>query len=453
MVSRKKAAGKARKAAKAKAREVQAKAKEEEERKIGQNLVDQFEQLSCKHGTDSFCSSDICIRFVIAFSNAYGKAIKGCDRGDGNDIGIGCLVDAHVATMEKEEDEFVEMWKDSTKIEIAASCFFCIGVEAMIEGKYDDARLAAAVAVYFEQTIAVSLKQSQAEPDYQKIREVSEADLPALKTFFRSRIPCSCLDDEIDTTNANEVKLGLNQEQTLTVRQQRPIDKAMQLPCKHGVDDLSLQGVPFLFLAAFRDSFRSTKGGNYSLADRLKGAEASTLDEFADVWGDTTKMEIAISCSLFAGTQFILIGKDDHARCAATLTRYLQQHVAVRLKQTQALFHLPKILEANSADDHSLAKFFRRRIPCSCLDRKYDEVEHITKIGLCFNPQCKLPMRMTARSNTKYCSRCRYATYCSRECQLEDWTEHKPKCDKLAAMIAEFEAKKLKMSIEPVPQS
>ena len=443
MVSRKKAAGKARKAAKAKAREVQARAIEEEERNNGQILVDEIEQLSCEHGADSLSSCDTCIRFVVAFSKAHGKAIEGCDGGDSNVME--CLVDAHVATMER-EDEFMAMWKDPTKVEIATSYFLCKGVEAMIEGKCDEARLAAAVALYFEQTMPFVLGQTQRlTVDFQKVREVRVADLPTLANFFRRRIPCCCLDDEKYTANGD----GVNQEQMLTVRQQ-PLD---EVPCKHGGDALALlKGDSFRLVNAFRDSFLSTEGG-FSLTDRLKGAEASTWDDFFDVWDDSAKMEIAISCSLFAGAQCILIGNEDVAREIATVARYFEQHIAVRLKQTQALFHLPKISEANSADDHTLVKFFRRRIPCSCLDEKYEEVKHITKMGRCFNPQCKLANRRTARSNTMYCSRCRYVTYCSRECQEARWSNHKPLCDELAAMIAKFEAKQQNMSIEPVPQS
>ena len=320
MVSRKKAAGKARKAAKAKAREVQARAIEEEERNSGQILVDEIEQLPCKHGADLLSSSDISIHFVIAFGKAYGKAIEGCDKRGDNSKNVEFIADAYIAT----KDEFAEVWKDSAKMEIAASCFLCLGTQEFLKGKYDDARLGATVALYFEQHIAVTLKQSQAEPHWPKIQAVRAADLPTLKNFFRSRIPCSCLDDEIYTTNEN----GRNQEQ---MQKQSLASQLRQLPCKHGVDDLSLQGVPFVFVAAFRDSFRSTEGGDYSLADRLKGAAESTLDEFADVWGDTTKMEIAISCSLFAGAQFILIGKDDHARCAATLTIFIMLPVRMLL--------------------------------------------------------------------------------------------------------------------------
>ena len=429
MVSRKKAAGKARKAVKAKAQEIQAIVRKEDERNY---LVGEIERLPCKHGADSLSSCDIAIQLVIAFGGAYGKAIETCDKCDSSK-NMHCIVEAHIATT----DEYAAVWLNSVKMEIATSCLFCMGVQEFLAGRYDDAREGATLAMYFEQ-ITAGLKRIQAV-DWPKIREVSVADLPTLRNFFRSRIPCSCLDDEKYTTNANEIEVGLSQEHSLTVRQQQSLDKLMQkLPCKHGIDAPAVKGVPFRFVTAFRDSFLSSRCGDIVLADRLIDAKDSTMDQFAAVWGDLAKMKIAISCLLFVGAQFILEGHIESARWAATMTRYFQQHIAVHLKQTQAIPNWPKIPETYIADDHTLVKFFRHRIPCSCLDEKYEEVKHITKLGYCYYPKCS--GRKLERSKTKYCSRCRCATYCSRECQVSDWWSHKPYCDKHAEVIAKFEA-------------
>jgi len=113
--------------------------------------------------------------------------------------------------------------------------------------------------------------------------------------------------------------------------------------------------------------------------------------------------------------------------------------------------HWPKIYETylasscgdtyNPADLHTLVKFFRKRIPCSCscLDAKYEEVKATTKMGWCFNLQCNL-LRVE-RSKTMYCDRCRFVTYCSRECQKAHWSKHQATCDKAAALKAKFDAK------------
>ena len=153
---------------------------------------------------------------------------------------------------------------------------------------------------------------------------------------------------------------------------------------------------------------------------------------------------MTISHLLYSGTKAILAAEDRVARDFATFARIFEQHIAVDLKQTQALQNWIKVEETYYGDDHILVKFFRHRIPCCCLDEKYEEVKHIPKMGTCYNKQCSIPGRFVERSKTKCCSRCRRATYCSRECQVAAWGTHKPYCDNYAAIIAEFEEKRQK---------
>ena len=83
-----------------------------------------------------------------------------------------------------------------------------------------------------------------------------------------------------------------------------------------------------------------------------------------------------------------------------------------------------------SSSEHTLVSFLKKRIPCSCLDEKYEEVKCITKLGICCNPQCPLPGGITTRSATKCCNRCRWAAnYCSEACQKAAWPAHKADCD------------------------
>ena len=213
--------------------------------------------------------------------------------------------------------------------------------------------------------------------------------------------------------------------------------------CCHGADPLPTSDVEcFLFLHAFRGEFGAAIERRTSVETCLKDAYYATRDQFAKVWKDSAKLTLATSFLLRMGTEAILGGKYDDARDVATFARFLEQDIAVALKRTQALHKWPKIHETYQADLHTLVKFYRHRIPCSCLDKKYEEVKHITKLGVCYNPQCSIRGRIIKRSNTMYCSRCRCATYCSRECQKTDWSRHKPNCDWNASMIAKFEAEK-----------
>ena len=77
-----------------------------------------------------------------------------------------------------------------------------------------------------------------------------------------------------------------------------------------------------------------------------------------------------------------------------------------------------KVVELLSADDHTVVQFFRKRIPCSCLDEKYKEVKSVKKMGLCRNPNCSLPDHgRVERSKMFSCARCGNVNYCSVECQ------------------------------------
>ena len=210
--------------------------------------------------------------------------------------------------------------------------------------------------------------------------------------------------------------------------------------CWHHVNNrLDFNG-PFVeeFHSIFIDA---AKRGDLSLGRCLVDSRKATLNEFADKWKDAAEVEKAMSFFWFAGTQLCIKGDYDDSRDYATIARFFEQHIAVELKQTQALYNWPKIDDTYHADLHTMVKFFRHRIPCSCLDEKYDEVKSIAKMGYCYNPKCNNLGWKVERSKAKYCSRCRCATYCSRECQVAGWTEHKPDCDNRAAVIAEFDAK------------
>ena len=112
-------------------------------------------------------------------------------------------------------------------------------------------------------------------------------------------------------------------------------------------------------------------------------------------------MESALSYLLFGGAQNILEGNYDGA--TAILARYIEQWTAVHLHKTQAMINMPKLYDqmSNPSDIHPLVKlFFRKRIPCSCLDKRFDEVKSIPKMAVCNNSQCPIPYGEVERSKT-----------------------------------------------------
>ena len=223
-----------------------------------------------------------------------------------------------------------------------------------------------------------------------------------------------------------------------------PIGLNKECGCTHGFNPVGqVKYMSFDFITTFHSAFiDGLRCGGRTLSECLVDARSATWEEFADVWNDSAKLEAALSHLLSGGTASILEGNYNILRETAVIARFFEEMIAVDLKETQALPNWPKIGDVYYADMHTLVKFFRHRIPCSCLDEKYKEVKHITKMGLCCNPRCPIPQGEVERSKTKYCGRCYCATYCSRECQEAHWIDHKPGCDNNAAIIAEFEDRK-----------
>jgi hypothetical protein len=187
---------------------------------------------------------------------------------------------------------------------------------------------------------------------------------------------------------------------------------------------------------AFWESFNIARNRDNSILDDTEaggitdclvaGIKGMT-EKCSDVLSVPNAMKLFRSYCLGMGTVAALDGKDDSARIYASAASFFEQMIAMR--ETKAVIDFAKLNELTCADEHSLVQFFRKRIPCSCLDEKYKEVRHITKVGICWNPQCKLPDRTRVkRSGMVYCVQCRLVNYCSRECQEVNWPNHKEAC-------------------------
>ena len=140
------------------------------------------------------------------------------------------------------------------------------------------------------------------------------------------------------------------------------------------------------------------------------------------------------------GTRYIIEGNGSTARRVACFADYFEQRMAKHLRKTQPMINLYKVVELDWADDHTLAKFLRKGIPCKCLDQKYKEVKSVTKMGICCNPQCGHPDRKVERSKMFCRTRCSQVWYCSPECQRNHWSRHKQICHRDSELKAQFDA-------------
>ena len=120
----------------------------------------------------------------------------------------------------------------------------------------------------------------------------------------------------------------------------------------------------------------------------------------------------------------------------AMLACYFEEWIAVNVHKNQATLRWAKLIELNSADDHTLVSYYRKRIPCSCLDDKYKEVKSVKKMGLCYNSTCSHPGDRVERSKMFTCTRCGDANYCSVECQKAFRKAHRVHCDEVVKMKA-----------------
>jgi hypothetical protein len=195
------------------------------------------------------------------------------------------------------------------------------------------------------------------------------------------------------------------------------------------------------FVAAFE---REAIAAGGSMQNAFEAARVATWDKYVEIWRDRTKMELAISCVMMDGTESILRGNYDAARVIAPIASYFEKFVKNVFHETQATLDWGKLCELYHGDEHTLVSFFRKRIPCKCLDKKYKEVKSITKMGICGNPKCSLPDRKAERSKMLYCTRCCAMNYCSRECQVADWPSHKTFCDIDASRLAVLKTRQKK---------
>ena len=87
------------------------------------------------------------------------------------------------------------------------------------------------------------------------------------------------------------------------------------------------------------------------------------------------------------------------------------------------------VIKFNSCNSRDVIGFFSKRIPCSCLERKYKHAKKtMPKVSTCEG--CK---SVKERKSLMVCSRCRIVHYCCRECQVVDWPNHAVDCHFLVA--------------------
>ena len=224
--------------------------------------------------------------------------------------------------------------------------------------------------------------------------------------------------------------------------------------CHHGFKPIPIPGnhVCEAFIESFVVEFNACCRSNPNIYELFRHIYEATKTKYTEVWNDSDMMQWVASHIIIHGTNEILKGNYSIATHFSMCSSFFEQWAAVLYQnESQAscvwdkfvdLCDWGKMSELYLGDEHTIVSFFRKRVPCNCLDDKYNEVKSITKIGFCHNPNCSLPERKTVRSKMLYCTQCRKANYCSRECQVAHWPTHKEYC----ALIAENNKRAAKKS-------
>ena len=229
------------------------------------------------------------------------------------------------------------------------------------------------------------------------------------------------------------------QEESVEAQMQQLRISAAILNCWHGMifpyeagNEICLDFIN-AFAAAFHSKDMVAGQGPFTAAYH------ATIDKYANVY--SSKLDTVISMLLSRGTKCILDGGENNrvAQLFASFASYFEDYMVVRVHKSKAP-NISKKFELLGADDHTLVSYYRKRIPCACLDEKYNEVKSVKKIGRCRNTNCRLPGRKVERRKMFYCTRCGGANYCSSECQRADWKKHKEQCDAVVKMKAAFKS-------------
>ena len=200
--------------------------------------------------------------------------------------------------------------------------------------------------------------------------------------------------------------------------------------CDHGFSPLPRGHVCELFIRSFVREYRYSASNKNSTIGRLSDASQAT-QKYTAVWSNPDMLKHVMSHFLAEGTNEILEERDDIARHSGVLAIYFEQVRDQLTGNNTSAFKKTSnaaVLSSDICDGHTLVSFFRKRIPCKCLDKKYKEVKSIVKMGQCMNSECPLPHQRIERSKLMVCEQCLTMCYCSVECQKAAWPRHKEDC-------------------------
>lgn len=206
------------------------------------------------------------------------------------------------------------------------------------------------------------------------------------------------------------------------------------IQCHHGCDSIISDDHP---VSSFMDQF-IINAQNKEMTVHQNLSEIFKSHRL--IWNNESYRKLAINILTNIGVNLILNGDESISAGGAVVTAK-SIFVLERYNGTNDIGSVfdSRVVRSKSRDlyignksiERDILKFFRKRTSCKCLKRMHLEARKSTpKMGICYN--CDISIERVYLST---CSRCMVARYCSRQCQVAAWPEHKCHCDMLSSAL------------------
>ena len=214
------------------------------------------------------------------------------------------------------------------------------------------------------------------------------------------------------------------------------------IQCNHGVDLVIPDDVNHPVTSFMDALFMYDANDSNILSIPMEKYLRETFATHREVWDNERYREMAVNIFIAIGTNLLLSNERGDSFLAQAIVISCLENYDGSSDSTSLLYNRVVGRKMNDLFGSTYAKrdalkFFRKRTSCSCLkDMHLETRKTLPKTGVCNH--CE---EEKDRALLMVCSRCRIAQYCSRECQVANWSRHKVYCDECIVLVEQQGAK------------
>jgi len=157
-----------------------------------------------------------------------------------------------------------------------------------------------------------------------------------------------------------------------------------------------------------------------------------TLETHTHIWNNESHRKLIIDIMVCMGTNMLLHGDVNMSwvTCLVQSLIVLEKYNGTNdldsvIHSRVVMLKWRQLYIGTKCVERDVLKFYRKRTTCKCLKNMHLEARKaIPKMGFCWG--CDKDMERVLLS---LCSRCMISQYCSRRCQVADWSKHESVCD------------------------